>query len=196
MNLVLKTPPAVEPISLVELKKHLRLDIEDTNEDIDLTAYLIAAREYCEDYQNRAYITQTWERSFDYWPRSVIELPKGSLQKVDLVSYKDSNGTIVELIEMVDYVFSARGILGRITPAYGKTWPSFTPFPLDAIVIEFTCGYGDSATNIPAKTIQAMKMLTSHWYEHRTPLSETGQAPQEIAFAVSALLRGNRIEPT
>jgi len=193
VNLVLKTPPAIEPITLTEIKEYLRLDVDNTSEDSDLFAYVTAAREYCEDYQNRAYITQTWELSFDYWPRSEIELPKGSLQTVDLVSYRDSDGVTTELVETLDYVYSPRGILGRLTPAYSKSWPSFTPFPLDAVVIEFTCGYGDAASSVPAKVIQAIKLLTSHWYENRTPLSETGQAPEELEFTISALLWQNRI---
>jgi len=193
MNLVLKTPPSIEPLTLAEIKEYLRLDADDTSEDSDLTAYLTAAREYCETFQNRAYITQTWGLSFDSWPCSVIELPKGSLQTVDAVSYKESDGVTTELAENTDYVYSTRGILGRLTPAYGKSWPSFTPFPLDAVVIEFTCGYGDEAASIPAKVIHAIKLLISHWYEHRTPLSETNQAPEEIAFTVSSLLWQNRI---
>ena len=196
MNLVLKTPPAIEPISLTEIKEYLRLDADDISEDNDLTAYLTAAREYCEGFQNRAYITQTWELSFDCWPCSMIELPKGSLQTVNLVSYKDSGGVTTELTETIDYVYSPRGIRGRLTPAYGKTWPSFTPFPLDAVVIKFTCGYGDTAVDVPAKVIQAIKLLTSHWYENRTPLPETGQAPEELEFTISALLWQNRIMNT
>lgn len=164
-----------------------------TAEDNYLTSLITAAREYCEDFQNRAYITQTWEVSWDDWPCSEIKLPKGKLQAVDLVSYKDSTGVTTGLVGTTDYVYSPRGILGRLTPAYGKTWPSFTPFPLDAVVIEFTCGYGDTAADVPAKVIQAMKLLISHWFRHRTPLSETGQAPVEIAFAVSALLWQDRI---
>lgn len=193
MNLVLKTPPENEPVNLTEIKDYLRLDLDNTFEDTDLMSYLTAAREYCEGVQNRAYITQTWELSFDSWPCSVIEIPKGSLQTINLVSYKDSEGVTTELTAITDYVFSPRGILGRLTPAYGKSWPSFTPFPLDAVVIEFTCGYGDNATSVPAKVIHAIKLLVSHWYEHRTPLSDTDQAPEEIAFTVSSLLWQNRI---
>lgn len=192
MNLVLKSPPKIEPISLEEVKTHLRLDSGDMSEDIDLAAYLTAAREFCEDFQNRAYITQTWEASFDDWPDREIKLPKGSLQTVDLVSYKDSSGVTCQV---TDFVYSPRGILGRLTPAYGKSWPSFTPYPLDAVVIEFTCGYGDTAASVPGKVIQAIKLLISHWYVNRTPLSETGKAPNEIEFTISALLWQDRIVP-
>ena len=196
MNLVLKTPPAIEPLGVQEIKTYLRLDdVMDTVEDDYLSAIITAAREYCEAFQNRAYITQTWQMSFDDWQSRVIELPRGTLQTVDHVTYKNSAGIVTTLSETQQYVVSTRGVLGRVTPPYAQPWPSFVPFPLDAVVIEFTCGYGDTAETVPQKVKQAMKLLISHWYENRTILSETGQAPGEIAFAVSALLWFDRIAP-
>lgn len=196
MNLVLKTPPAHEPLEIQEVKDYLRLDdVTDTSEDDYLNTLIIAAREYCEGFQNRAYITQVWQLSFDYWPSRVIELPKGKLQAINSITYKNSAGVVTTLTESQDYVTSTRGVLGRISPPYAQSWPSLVPWNLDAVVIEFTCGYGNTAESVPQKVKQAMKLLVSHWYENRTLLSETGQAPGEIAFAVSALLRLDRIMP-
>lgn len=196
MNLVLTTPPVNEPLEVADVKTYLRLDdVTDTSEDDYLSALITAAREYCEGFQNRAYITQTWQMSFDYWPSRVIELPRGNLQTVDRVTYKNSAGIETTLSETQHYVVSTRGVSGRLSPTYAQHWPSFVPFPLDAVVIEFTCGYGDTAETVPQKVKQAMKLLISHWYENRTPLSDTGKAPGEIAFAVSALLWMDRIAP-
>jgi len=196
MNLVLKTPPVIEPLEIQDVKDYLRLDdVTDISEDEYLSTLIIAAREYCEGFQNRAYITQVWQLSFDDWPSRVIELPKGTLQAVNLVTYKNFAGAVTTLTETQDYITSTRGVLGRISPPYAQSWPSFVPWTLDAVVIEFTCGYGDTAESVPQKVKQAMKLLVSHWYENRTVLSETGQAPDEIAFAVSALLKMDRIMP-
>jgi len=63
MNPYLKTPPAIEPVTLEELKDHLRIDSAD--EDAVLTGLLAAAREWCEGFQNRAYITQTLQLWLD-----------------------------------------------------------------------------------------------------------------------------------
>lgn len=164
-----------------------------TIEDDYLSALITAARQYCEDSQNRAYITQTWELAFDYWPGTIIDIPKGNLQTIDSVKYKNSAGVITTLAATTGYVYSARGLLGRLTPAYGKSWPSFTAYPLDAVVIEFMCGYGDTAADVPMKVIQAMKLLISHWYENRLPLSQTMAVQKEIEFTVSALLWQDKI---
>jgi len=193
-NLTLKTPPVIEPISLVEAKSYLRLDGVDADEDSYLSSVIIAAREWCEGYQRRAYITQTWEMSLDYWPEeNIIEIPKGSLQTINLVKYKNSLGVEIALTENVDFIYSARGILGRLSPCFVKYWPTFTPYPLDAIVIEFTCGYGNTVDKIPRKVIHAMKLLVSHWYENRVPLNNMRSIPTELDFTVSALLGMERI---
>ena len=49
-------------------------------EDTLLTGFITAAREYCEGYQNRAYITQTWKLLLDEFPDSVIQIPLPPLQ--------------------------------------------------------------------------------------------------------------------
>jgi len=196
MKLVLTTPPAVEPLTVQEVREYLRLDdLTDTSEDDYLSALITAARGYCEGFQNRAYITQTWQMSFDYWPSYVIDIPRGSLQTINSVSYKNSAGVVTTLTETTQYVVSTRGIMGRISPPYAQPWPPFVPFPLDAVVIDFTCGYGDKADRVPEKVRQAMRLLVSHWYENRTILSDMRKAPQEIAFVVSALLGLERITP-
>ncbi len=192
LNLVLVTPPAVELLTVDEVKKYLRLQAGETSEDAYLTSLIVAAREYCENFQNRAYITQTWELSFYYWPSWEIEIPRGNLQKIDLITYKDSWGQTYTLTEGFHYVVTTRGVLGRISPPYAKFWPPFTPWPLDAVVIRFTCGYGDATSAVPVKVLQAMKMLISHWYENR---EATGSASKEVEFAVSALLWPDRVVP-
>ena len=78
MGLQLVTPPAAEPVSLSEAKEHSR--ITGTDEDDLITTFIEAAREYCEEYQNRAYITQTWDLSLDEFPDSPYSLPKPPLQ--------------------------------------------------------------------------------------------------------------------
>jgi uncharacterized phiE125 gp8 family phage protein len=188
-RLTLKTAPASEPITLGEAKDYLKIDID--NEDFYILSLIIAARKFCENYQNRAYITQVWEMSLDYWDNNIIEIPKGNLQTVDSIVYKDSDGVSTTLAN-TEYVYSIRGILGRLTPAYGKIFPTFTPYPLDAIVITFTCGYGAS-TAVPETIKQAMYLLISHWYENRVPLADKMIVPDELNFAVTALLWQERI---
>ena len=205
-NLTLVTPPAIEPVSLAAIKTYLRLDdITDSVEDGYINILISVAREYCEDVQHRAFITQTWEMALQGFPfyssdpmnantrGSIIEIPKGKLQIVNSITYKDTSGALKTLTPEVDYVTSNRGIVGRVSPPFGKVFPLAILYPLDPVVINFTCGYGD-ASKVPFKVIQAMYMLISHWYENRMVINDLrGVVPNEITFAVTALLSKDKI---
>lgn len=164
----------------------------DTNEDGYINALIIAAREYCETVQNRALITQVWELSMETFC-NIIEVPKGNLQSVDSFIYKDAEGNETTLTIDQDYIISLRGILGRITTPYGASWPYTTLYPLDPIIIRYTCGYGDEPEDVPEKTRQVIKMLVAHWYENRVPIVTGTIVSKQMEFTVSALLAGERI---
>jgi uncharacterized phiE125 gp8 family phage protein len=163
-------------------------------EDDTLEAFISAARDYCENYQKLAYITQKWSLSLSYWPEcSVIELPKGHLQSIVTIKYKDSAGVETTLVNNTDYVYSTKGMWGRITTPYGKMFPSFVPFPLDAITIEFICGYGDTGESVPPKVKQAMKLLIKYWYESQNPVDRTKSFPPKINETLKSLLAIDRV---
>ena len=188
-RLTLKTAPTSEPIALDEAKEYLRLDID--SEDSYVYGLIVAARKFCENYQNRAYITQTWELSMDDFCEDIVDIPKGKLQSISSIVYTDSD-SVATTLSSTKYVYSTRGTLGRLTPAYGETWPTFVPYPLDAVVITFICGYG-TAEDVPETIKQAMYLLISHWYENRVPLADKMTVPDELSFTVSALLWIERI---
>lgn len=160
-------------------------------EDGYLKSLITAARVYCENFQNRAYITQTWELGLPYFPCYEIEIPKGKLQTVESITYKTSTGTVLNLLEGPEFVISTRGVLGRVVPAYGKFFPVFTPFPLDAVVVTFVCGYG-SAADVPETVKMAMKLLIGHWFLNREGVT-VGSISKPIEFGVSALLGMDRL---
>ena len=61
MNFVLErlTQPEMEVVTLAEMKRHLRLFSSVTDEDADITALIVAAREWVEDYTGRVLVDQT-----------------------------------------------------------------------------------------------------------------------------------------
>lgn len=206
-NLTLIEPPTVEPLTLSEVKSYLRLDdITDTSDDIYISSLIIVAREFCEEYQHRAYITQTWELALQKFSidqtdtlnndiqSSIIEIPKGRLQAINSFTYKDSAGVVTIMQQDIDYVVSTRGMLGKICPPFGKIFPVCLLYPLDPIIINFTCGYGDDGSKVPARIKQAMLLLISHWYENRMVINNLrGVNPEEVSFAVTTLLQKDKI---
>jgi len=191
MALKLITPPATEPVSLAEVKTHLRVDI--TDDDDLITALVVAAREYCEAFQNRAYITQTWELTLDEFPETPLVIPKPPLQSVSSVKYIDYEGTET-VFDAANYIVDTSSEPGRLTLAYGVTWPTVTLQRLNGVKITFTAGYGDSASDVPQTVKQAILLLVGHWYENREA-SLVGSVSREIEFAVHALLWPERVVP-
>lgn len=192
-NLTLITPPQVEPVTDAQMVQALGIgacDSTDANDIAYIKSLITAAREYCEDYQNRAFLTQTWEMSLDEFPFYEIKLPKGNLQSIDEFVYVTEDLVEHALTTPADYLYSRRGIIGRIVP--NVTWTGETLTPLDGVRITFTCGYS-TLEMIPKKTIQAIMLLVNHWYNHRTPLDDVRTAPQEIAFTLTALLDMDRL---
>ena len=174
METTLKTAPTVEPISLDEAKRHLRIDIDETDHDDYLQDLIVVARHQVEMITWRKLITQTWTAFLQDWPGgNYIELPFGKLQSVtpeviDGVSgikYTDTDGDTYSWVS-TEYIVDTNYQKGRITLVDGYTWPNETLYPSNPIEIVFICGYG-LATSIPPQIKQAMKMIMSELFENR-----------------------------
>jgi|GEM_PF-4738901 len=84
--------------------------------------------EYCENFQNRAYITQTWEVALPRFPQRTITIPKGKLQTIEGITYKNAAGIVTTLIPETDYVVSHRGILGRVAQILASATATITNY--------------------------------------------------------------------
>ncbi len=133
---VVVTPPTRYAANIVEVKEHLRVlhDVEDNL----LTGYIATATNYFGWLTGLTPYETEWEIALDRFPSKIIELPAGNpLISVTSVKYKDSTGTETTLAG-TEYAVDTHN--GRITPAYGKDWPSFTPYPLSAVKIRYKAG--------------------------------------------------------
>jgi uncharacterized phiE125 gp8 family phage protein len=146
VGLTLVTPPTVEPVSLAEAKAHLRLD--DNSDDGLLAGYILAARQYAENYIRGAIITQTYDYKLDGgWPmvwvrdycRTRIELPLRPVQSVTSVSYVDENGATQTLSTSL-YTTHLDRPVPCIDKAYNQSFPSVRDVT-DAITVRFVAGY-------------------------------------------------------
>jgi uncharacterized phiE125 gp8 family phage protein len=160
-------------------------------EDDLLTRLITAAREDCEDFQNRAYITRTYELWLDAWPDGdKITIPMPILQAVNSITYYDTAGDDKEMDEE-DYIVDTASQPGQVVLAYGKSWPSTTLRPVNGICIEFDAGYGVTAADVPMAAKQAMLLLIGHLYENRE--SVTDKSMTVLPMAVESLLWKNRV---
>jgi hypothetical protein len=90
--------PAVEPITLEEMKAYLRVDVDDGSQD-DLIAGLIkAARLMVEAASRRILIEQHWRVVLDRWPiGGTILLPLSPLIAVDGITVTDASGNVTDV---------------------------------------------------------------------------------------------------
>lgn len=177
-QLTLVTPPESEPVTLAEAKFHCKVD--DSDSDDYISALITAAREYAEQYQNRALMPQAWLMTLDYFP-DIIRVSKPPLISAS-VEYDDSNDDTITLSSAVVDTYSTPG---RIVPAYGQCFPITRAKPA-CVRVTFQCGYAD-ADHVPAATKTAIKMIVAHLFEIRQPIL-TGSISSKLPYTVDALL--------
>lgn len=184
MALVLTSKPAIEPITLADIKAHLR--IEGASEDVVLSSLVLTSRLHIETALGLALVAQGWTLTLDAWPASgVLHLPIRPLLSVDAVRVLPSSGAAT-LLHPSTYVVDTTGWRGRIVRAFGSDWPQ-PGKAANGIEIDLTAGFGPAASDVPAPIRQALLLLTAHWYERRDPI-DIGSERANIPAAVSSLL--------
>lgn len=167
--------PGTEPVSLGEARAHLRLDTTDT--DAMIAGYVLAGRQYAENYTRRLLMQQTWETTFDFnWPQIGnevrLDLPFSPVSQVSQVTYVDESG-VTQTLSPTQYL--ARGITGTnfpyIVPAYNVTWPTVRNIP-ETIRVRFVGGYGTNPGDVPEPIRHAILLHVELLYDRDPPSRE------------------------
>ena len=185
----LTSAPSAEPITLDELKTHLR--ISGTDEDAYLTSLIEEVRQEAEDQTGLAFITQSWQLTLDRWPAAredwwdgereahidvlyggdranyaSVRLPRYPLLTVDTINVYSEDGvaTAVTIADVFDV--DTQSLRGRLTIKRGAVWPIALQAN-NAIEVNYTSGYGAAATAVPAPIKRALRQMAAYAYEHR-----------------------------
>lgn len=164
------TPADAEPLSLTQVKKHLRLIVEDTDvytqEDDLLNVLISVARQMVEETTNRKLMPAEYdylvdERSFD----DSLAIPLWPIREVQGVLYFDDSGSEQTLssdyYEFTDFIDNDK--INFLDGAEAFTISSTMRYP---VVVQVAVGY-ESVDEIPKPIIQAMLLMINHWYENR-----------------------------
>lgn len=219
MALKLIEAPEIEPVTINQAIKHLNEYAPETVETEEPAAdpevpeepaaeetepeyglqehiadLIAAAREACEEYQNRAYLTQAWELWLDAWP-PIITIPRPPLQSIESIKWYDRENT-EHTIDAADYFADVNTEPGRIFPR--STWPAGLR-TASGICITFTAGHTEAA-KVPRRVRQAILLLVAEWHLNREATSLTGKGggekySREIPFGVTRLLDFDRVMP-
>lgn len=177
--------PAIEPVTLSEVKAALGIEPADTTRDALLARLITAAREAAEAYTGRAFITQTITLLLDDFPgrrvggawwdgvrqaaRSDLEsrqaapiyLPRPPLQSITSVAFIDVDGTpaAIDPLELIVDTISEPGRI--MTPP--TAWPATRGSA--AVTIVYKAGYGSNAADVPGAVAAAILAHVTDAYQ-------------------------------
>jgi uncharacterized phiE125 gp8 family phage protein len=151
MPLAVITPPLFEPVSLLDAKRWLLVDEEDTNHDAVINQLIKTMRAYAENRTLRAFIPREYRYSFPahsgyahaccngYDAPPGIELPFPPGIEVSEVAYVALDGTRT-VVDAASYYVNIDSIPALIMPIYGGIWPS-SHWGASRVEITYKAGY-------------------------------------------------------
>lgn len=194
-SLTLLTPPATEPVTLVEAKQHLRMDT--TSDDALITNLIVAARLLAELWTGRSLITQTWLMRLDAAPVSnFVRLPKAPLQSVSFIkTYDDAD--VASVFAASNYFVDTASAPSRVILRLGASWPSVAR-TANGFELQFVAGYGPNGSDVPAPIRQGLLMHIARLYAQRGDLvgpdgHARGELPDTLPEECLALYRPYRV---
>lgn len=182
MSLKLITAQTHEPVTLTEVKDHLRVDT--TDDDALISALIVAARQWAEEYTGRQFMAATWDWMLDALG-GTLYAPMPPLQSVTSIKYLDTTG-VEQTLASSTYRVDAVSEPGRIALDYGQVWPSTYPV-VNAVTVRFVAGY----TTVPEPIRQAVLILVGELYEQRQ--DSASYQVNAVPFGVRALLAPYKI---
>lgn len=164
MALTLVSNPAEEPVTLIEAKAHLRVDVAD--DDALIAGLIVAARQHVEQFTRRVLVTQTWDLFLDEWPEgNCLVLPLPHLVSVTGVYYTPDGG-VEQTFGAGSYLVDAASEPGRVVLKTTAAWPGDSLQPVNGVRVRFVAGYGGRAA-VPSGIKQAIKLIVGDLYENR-----------------------------
>lgn len=168
-SLVRTIQPAIEPVSLIEAKAHLRVDTDADDDYID--SLITVARYYCEERLDMTFIASTWQAKYDVFPLWNLNLPRPPmlLGSNVTVTYRDEAGSETTLTSAAgDFQVDASVVPPRIYPLYNGVWPAVRGDE-NSVSVTWQAGFGTSSVSVPATVKHAILLLCGAWYASREP---------------------------
>lgn len=166
---ILITGANIEPLTLNEVKTHLRLD-GNSSFDSQLNNLIKVAREYCEQITGRDLINKTYRALLNCMPRK-LKIKKSKLQSILSIKYY-SNG-ILEILPSNQYYITQSNDYALLIVN------NDLQLNLDdreqAVNIDFIAGYGATADTVPQGLKQAMLSYIVYLFENAGDCAEQGQ---------------------
>lgn len=179
MPLNIITPPATEPVGLNYAKTFLRIDTDA--EDSLIGDMIVSARLRVEALTGHALISRRVVQTYPENAPNTLVLPlqpSAIVHEVRVVTRSQER----VVVPQAAYTVNARAHPAKLFLQPQTHWHQFAP-NVNAIEVEFTAGFGESAEDVPMPFKQAILFLLAQSYEHRGD-----SANRPVPMMVEALL--------
>jgi uncharacterized phiE125 gp8 family phage protein len=171
----LVTPDDTPVVTLDEFKEHIKWDLDDTTEDNLMEMFIKSATQLAEKFTRRTLFTGSWVTYLDEFPCKIRLL----INPIDLdsiiVKYYDTDDAL-QILPASEYFIHDNGPDDLTEIEFDGTIPA-TYNKYEAVVIEYTGGYGVSA--IPEMLKVAIMKRAAKDVQHRV---NGDAAPDENDF--------------
>jgi len=158
-NAVTIVHPTVEPITLAEARRYLRIDVPgyqgDTAQDDFIRSCITGSRRCLEENTDRSIGVQTimvgapsfthLANCYDTYSGTGIELPYGPIRSIASIKYLTSDGQDLT-VDAASYRLTETPPQ-RIVLRPGRSWPSASMEP-DSVRVTYVAGYGPAARGL------------------------------------------------
>ena len=175
--------PAVEPVSLADMKAYLRVD--DDAEDELVAGLIKAARLMVEATARRVLITQSWRLMLPEWPASrSLALPLSPVIAIDKVEMFDAAGLATQLAAdayaLDPTLDPPRLMLRQALPSAASS---------SGLAVAFRAGFGPVPEDVPATLRLALKIIVARWFENRGDVAGEQTLPREALALIAPFQR-------
>lgn len=162
MGLTVVTAATGSVVSLETAKAHLRVDLDQHDQDAYILTLIEAAVDEIGRLTNRQLRTATYDLKLDAFP-DWIELPKPPLASVTSITYIDTAG-VTQTLASTKYQVDTTRSRGRILPAVSDVWPSTQADRINAVTVRFVAGYGTLPQSMPpAVHLATLLLIEAHY---------------------------------
>lgn len=180
----IKTPATSEPVTLEEVKRHMKVYINVDDEYI--SSLITAAREKYEEDTLRQIMEASWYLYLDsFYARVRIE--KCPVTEIVSIKYNDSDSLEQTMTADEDYYSD---IISEPASVIFNKMPATDGKP-NAVKIEFKAGASERS-GVKQSDKHAINILVSHWYELRQPVI-TGMTLTSVPITYDNLVELRRI---
>ena len=161
---IVTVAPTGLPLTVDEVKDHLRIDQDDKTQDTLLKILIKTATTFAEKYTKKDFITRTYETFRDSFYDN-LELRRSPLQSVTTVEYLKDD--VLTTVSADVYFATNSNTYSRLALKVGQVWPTDVNARAQAVKITFKTGFGNTLESVPDELREAMMQHIAAMYENR-----------------------------